>query len=87
MSCIPKISYIFQSLPLHIPAKYFKMFDRICKTFLWGNKRPRLRLEKLQVPVDQAGLGMPKLLYYYYAFNLKHLAHWSLPPERAPPWL
>lgn len=26
------------------------------------------------------------MLFYYYAFNLRHLAHWSLPPERAPPW-
>lgn len=26
------------------------------------------------------------MLFYYYAFNLRHLAHWSFPPERAPPW-
>ena len=26
------------------------------------------------------------MLFYYYVFNLRHLAHWSLPPERAPPW-
>lgn len=27
------------------------------------------------------------MLFYYYAFNLRHLAHWLLPPERVPPWL
>ena len=26
------------------------------------------------------------VLFYHYAFRLKHLAHWSLPPERAPLW-
>lgn len=26
------------------------------------------------------------LLFYYYAFNVRHLVHWLLPPERAPPW-
>lgn len=87
MSSIPKTNYIFQPLSLQIPMKYFKMFDGICKKFLWGHKRPQLRLERLQAPVDKGGLGLPKLLYYYYAFNLKHPAHWSLPPERALPWL
>lgn len=23
---------------------------------------------------------------YHYAFSLKHMIHWALPPERAPPW-
>lgn len=41
---------------------------------------------KLQQPVKKDGLGFPKLLFYYYAFGLRHLAHWALPPERAPPW-
>ena len=36
--------------------------------------------------MHKGGLGLPKMLFYYYAFNLRHLAHWSLPPERAPPW-
>ena len=49
------------------------------------NKK-RLHFDELQQLIDRRGLGQPKVLYYYFAFNLRHLAHWSLPPERAPPW-
>ena len=86
MSCVPKLNYLIHSLPLDIPHYYFKRFDRISKIFIWNNKRPRLHHSKLQRPADRGGLGLPKMLFYYYAFNLRHLAHWSLPPERAPPW-
>lgn len=43
-------------------------------------------IRKLQRPVSTGGLGLPNVLYYYYAASLRHLAHWSLPPQRAPPW-
>lgn len=43
-------------------------------------------LRKPQRPVDQGGLWIPDLLLYNYAFSLRHLAHWSLSPERTPPW-
>lgn len=86
MNCIPKVNYLLQSLPIAIPSKYFKQFDKICNTFLWNGKRPRLRLGKLQQPVDKGGLGLPRLLFYHYAYNFRQLVQWALPPERAPPW-
>ena len=86
MNCTPKFNYLLQARPIKIPLKYFKQFDRLCNKFLWNNKRPRLNLKKLQGPVDQGGLGVPNLLFYHYAFSLRHMMHWALPPERAPPW-
>lgn len=87
MNCIPKLNYLIQSLPLEVPLSYFRWFDKITKTFIWNGKRPRLHQDKLHRPTDRGGLGLPKMLFYYYAFNLRQLAHWALPPERAPPWL
>uniref|UniRef100_A0A3P9MG76 Reverse transcriptase zinc-binding domain-containing protein n=1 Tax=Oryzias latipes TaxID=8090 RepID=A0A3P9MG76_ORYLA len=86
MVCTPKFNYLLQALPVHIPVTYFKQFDKLCNLFIWNNKKPRLHLRKLQNSVERGGLGMPNLLYYHYAFSLRHLAHWFLPPERAPPW-
>ena len=86
MNCVPKFNYLLQALPINIPLKYFKQFDKLCNQFLWNNKRPRLGLKRLQWPIDQGGMGIPNILLYHYAFSLRHLAHWSLPPERAPPW-
>lgn len=31
-------------------------------------------------------MGLPKLLFYHFAFSLWHIAQWSLPPEQAPSW-
>ena len=45
-----------------------------------------MNLRKLQKPIAKGGLGLPNMQFYYYAFSLRHLAHWALPPERAPPW-
>lgn len=87
MNCVPKFHYLLQALPLNVPGGYFKQFDRLCRKFLWGEQRPKISLRTLQRPVDAGGLGLPNLLLYYYAFGLRHLAHWTLPPERAPPWL
>lgn len=87
MNCVPKINYLLQSLPVSIPKKYFDKFDRICKDFLWNGKRPRIKLEKMQIPIKNGGLGLPKLILYHYAFCLRHIAQWALPPERAPPWI
>lgn len=81
INCIPKLNYLLQSLPIHIPVKYFKQFACICNTFLWNGKCPRMHLEKLQLPVDKGGMGLPKPLFYHYAFSLRHIAQWSLPSE------
>ncbi|XP_038559289.1 uncharacterized protein LOC119891591 [Micropterus salmoides] len=86
MICAPKFNYLLQAMPVRIPLRYFKQFDQLCNTFLWNNKRPRMNLRKLQRPVDKGGLGVPNLLFYHYAFTIRHMAQWSLPPERAPPW-
>lgn len=86
MTCAPKINYLLQALPIRIPLKYFKQLDMLFNRFLWNSKGPRLNLSKLQKPVEEGGLGIPNSLLYYYAFGLRHLAHWCLPPERAPPW-
>lgn len=86
MNCVPRINYLLHSLTLKIPDSYFKRLNMIFKDFLWNGKRARINMKKLQRPVNSGGLGLPNLVYYYHAFNLRHLAHWALPPERAPPW-
>ena len=86
MNCAPRLNYLLQALPVKIPLHYFKQFDQICNKFLWNNKRPRMSLKKLQRPVDRGGLGIPSLLLYHYAFTMRHMVQWTLPPERAPPW-
>ncbi len=80
MSCISKFNYMLQSLSIDVPLSYFKQFESIAKSFIWNGKRPRLNFNKLHRPIDKGELGLLKILFYYYAFGLRHLAYWSLPP-------
>ncbi len=41
--------------------------------------------EKLPNLVEKGDLGLPKILFYYYAFYLRHLSHWAIPPAESPP--
>lgn len=75
-----------QTLPTRIPVGYFKQFNVLCNRFMWNDKCPRLKLKRLQKPIDSGDLGVPNLSLFHYAFSLRHMIHWALPPERAPPW-
>lgn len=86
MTVVPKFNYIMHSLPISVPSRFFKKFNQLCRLFLWEGKKPKIRLERLQQRTDAGGLGIPNLLLYHYAFCLHHIAQWTLPPERAPPW-
>ena len=57
--------------------------------------KKRLHFNILQRPTDRdqynrliqnntTSLGLPNMFYYLLTFNSRHLAHWSLPPERVP---
>uniref|UniRef100_A0A3Q1G672 Reverse transcriptase zinc-binding domain-containing protein n=1 Tax=Acanthochromis polyacanthus TaxID=80966 RepID=A0A3Q1G672_9TELE len=87
MSCAPRFNYLLQALPLKIPIEYFHQFNMLCNKFIWNGKQPRLKLKRLQKPTESGGLGVPNLSLYHCAFSLRHLTHWALPPERAPPWI
>lgn len=40
-------------------------------TFVWKSKPPRLKLEKLQLPLDEGGLALPNIMFYH-ASQLKY---------------
>lgn len=82
-----RFNYLLQALPVKIPLSYFQQYDRLCNSFLWNGKCPRLKIKRLKKPVDARDLGIPNLTLYIYAFSLRQIIHWAIPPERAPTWL
>uniref|UniRef100_A0A3B3YM34 Reverse transcriptase domain-containing protein n=1 Tax=Poecilia mexicana TaxID=48701 RepID=A0A3B3YM34_9TELE len=70
MSILPKFLYLFQSIPLHIPASFFSSLDKAFNKFIWNNKRSRLRLSLLYLPYDRGGLRVPNIKLYYCAAQL-----------------
>lgn len=70
MSILPKCLYLFQSIPLHIPASFFSSLNKTFTKFIWNSKRPRLRLSLLYLPYDRGGLRLPNVKLYYWAAQL-----------------
>lgn len=47
MNLLPRLLYLFQSLPVDIPDKQFRIWDKIISRFIWNGKRPRVKFETL----------------------------------------
>uniref|UniRef100_A0AAQ5YGG3 Reverse transcriptase domain-containing protein n=1 Tax=Amphiprion ocellaris TaxID=80972 RepID=A0AAQ5YGG3_AMPOC len=76
MSVLPKLLYLFRTLPIEVPEGQFGEWDKQISRFIWQGKRPRIRFGTLQLKKEQGGLALPCLKYYYYASQLIPLILW-----------
>lgn len=51
--------------------------------FVWGGKKPRVRYKTLQLPKERGGMGLPKLMEYFYAAQLRPVYCWCKSEFRA----
>lgn len=76
MNLLPRMLFLFQSLPVKVPITTFNMLDKLISKFIWQRKRPRIRLKILLLPKEKGGLGLPNLKYYYWAAQLNAVVAW-----------
>ncbi|CAI5636845.1 unnamed protein product [Oreochromis niloticus] len=76
MSILPRLLYLFQSLPVKIPVEKFKDWDRLISRFVWNGKRPRIKYTTLQLSRKQGGVGLPNLKDYYHAAQTRPAIKW-----------
>ncbi len=58
ISILPKLLYLFQSIPLPPQSSFFVLMKKTFTNLIWNNKRPRLRLSLLYLPYDRGGLNL-----------------------------
>ena len=73
MNVVPRLLYLFQSIPQMIPESQFRHWDKLISRFIWAGKRPRVRYKTLQLPKEEGGLSLPNLKQYFYAAQVKFL--------------
>lgn len=78
MNVVPRLLYLFQSLPLEIPQKQFNEWDRMISRFIWNSRRPRLKFKTLQLRKENGGRALPCLQDYFFAAQLKPLLCWCI---------
>ena len=76
MNILPRLLYLFQSLPIEIPPKQFREWDKRISRFIWNRKRPRTRYTTLQLPKNCGGMALPNLKDYYVSAQLRPLLCW-----------
>uniref|UniRef100_A0A9J8AZK4 Reverse transcriptase domain-containing protein n=1 Tax=Cyprinus carpio carpio TaxID=630221 RepID=A0A9J8AZK4_CYPCA len=81
MNVLPRLLYLFQSLPIFLPKSFFQSINRLLSSFIWGGKRPRICREFLEKPKKDGGLALPNLQNYYWAANLQKIIYWFQSPH------
>lgn len=57
MNILPRLLFLFQSLPIVVPGTTFKMINKIILKFLWQNKKARIRYDILLCPKEKGGMN------------------------------
>lgn len=57
MNIMPRVLYLFQTLPVLIPTWYLRALNRLFSQLIWNGKPPRLKLSILRRSKLQGGLG------------------------------
>lgn len=78
MTILPRIVYLFRTLPIKIPPSFFKTLQSIQLNFVWAHKRPRIKFTLLTRPKEQGGIGLPDYRNYYYASHITRNCHSDL---------
>lgn len=76
MKILPKLLFIFRSLILHIPKGVLFQIQKIFNTFVWMDRKPRIRATLLQQKQTKGGLALPNVAHYYQAAMLDHASQW-----------
>lgn len=75
MSILPKLLYLFETLPVAIPMSQLKALQRRSYRFIWNNASHRVVGSVARK--NRGGLGAPDFIKYYYASHLRVLTSWT----------
>lgn len=79
MNILPRLLYLFHSIPIGKYEQYFMDWDKILSRFVWGGKKPRIKYQTLQLPKGKGGLALPCLKNYYRAAQIRPMIGWCTP--------
>uniref|UniRef100_A0A8C5P716 Uncharacterized protein n=1 Tax=Leptobrachium leishanense TaxID=445787 RepID=A0A8C5P716_9ANUR len=78
MNVLPRVLYLLQTLPIHVPSAFFRSLQSLFIRYVWAGSKPRLSVTLLTAPRSRGGLALPHLQRYYHAVHLLRLVEWSL---------
>ena len=86
MNIMPRLFYLFQTLPVKFPLGFLRDLRSRFTKFIWAGKSARLRRDILTLPKDRGGVGLPDPVSYYEAAHLARVVEWCA-LQRTKPWI
>lgn len=83
MNILPRMLYLFQTLPVEISDKQFSEWDKLLSRYIWQGKKSRIRFQTLQLSKSKGGLALPCLKNYYISAQLRILICWCASDYKA----
>lgn len=84
MVILPRLLYLFRSLPIRVSKSYLHTIQTFMNKFIWQNKAPRFAKEVLYRSSKSGGLGVPRIWHYYIACRLAQQAQWNIRDSKVP---
>lgn len=76
MTILPKLLYLFQTLPIPVPHSHLSKLQSDLFKFTWNYKRHRIPRSVMMAARSDGGLAFPNLIKYYQATQLRAIASW-----------
>ena len=71
MHILPRLLYLFQTLPVEVTTQQFAEWDKLIFRYIWNGKKPRIKYKTLQLKKEYGVMGLTCLLEYYFAAQLR----------------
>lgn len=75
MNILPRLLFLFLSIPIEIPQKQLIEWKRMISGFIWRGLKPRIRYKTLQLSKEKGGLALPNIENYYKSAQLRYLIY------------
>lgn len=83
MIIFPKILYPLSMTFSNLTNADIKDLNRSMSKFIWASKRPKVKLQTLQLPTDKGGWSLPNFKYYIWAIQARIILDWVHKSEDA----
>uniref|UniRef100_A0A670K3C9 Reverse transcriptase domain-containing protein n=1 Tax=Podarcis muralis TaxID=64176 RepID=A0A670K3C9_PODMU len=78
MNILPRLLFLFQSIPVIRGTACFKNWQKILAKFIWQGKRARIKFKLLTDLRERGGFAVPNLKLYYEAACLCWIKEWAI---------
>uniref|UniRef100_A0A8C5MJX8 Reverse transcriptase domain-containing protein n=1 Tax=Leptobrachium leishanense TaxID=445787 RepID=A0A8C5MJX8_9ANUR len=80
MNILPRFLYIFQTIPIGVPPKFFALLRTNLIKFIWNDTHPRVSYADMTRHRNRGGLGLPHIELYHTAALFLKISDWSMSP-------